>query len=526
MRNVKEVLRLALGEDLSYRAVARSSGLPHTTVADYVRRARGAGLSWPLPEAMDEDALDRALFCRPPAPEGPKAVPDWAALHKELRKKGVTLMLLWHEYREAHPDGYAYSQFNELYRRWKKTIDVVMRQEHKAGEKLFVDFPGMTVPIYDPATGQLALRAELFVASLGASGYLYAEAFPSQGLMYWVAAHVHAFEAIGGCPRLVVCDNLASGVTKANRYEPVVNATYAEMAAHYGVAVMPARAYKPRDKAKAEIGVLLAERWVIARLRHRRFTSLAELNQAITELVAWLNDRPYKRLPGSRRAVFEDLDRPALRPLPAQRYEFATWRRAKLGLDYHVEVRAERHYYSAPYNLVGEVLDVRLSAGTVEVFCKGRRVASHARAHRPGHSTDPAHMPASHRRHAEWTPARVLAWAAKAGPSVAALAEAVMAARPHPEQGFRTCLGIVRLEGRYGPERLEAACARALALRSYTYRSVESILRHGLDRQPLGQDRPLLTHPPATPTCVGPPIATERTSANCWTTRPLRAFTP
>ena len=252
---------------------------------------------------------------------------------------------------------------------------------------------------------------------------------------------------------------------------------------------------QPRDKAKAEIGVLLAERWVIARLRHRHFTSLAELNQAIRELIAWLNERPYKRFPGSRRSVFEALDRPALRPLPEQRYEFATWRRAKLGLDYHVEVRADHHYYSAPYSLVGEVLDVRLSAATVEVFSKGRRVASHLRAHAPGHSTDPAHMPASHRRHAEWTPARILAWAAKAGPSVAALAEAVMAARPHPEQGFRTCLGIVRLGGRYGPERLEAACARALALRSYTYRSVESILRHGLDHQPLWQEKPVLSHP-------------------------------
>ncbi len=496
MRKIRHVLRLALGEQMSYREVGRATALPHTTVADYVRRARAAGLGWPLPEGMDDDAIDRVLFSRPEAPPGAKAVPDWATVHLELRKKrGVTLMLLWDEYRQAHPDGYAYSQFNELYRRWKATIDVVMRQDHKAGERLFVDFPGMTIPVYDPKTGQLAMNAELFVASLGASGYLYAEAFPSQGLMYWVAAHVHTFEALGGCPAIVVCDNLASGVTRAHRYEPEVNATYAEMAAHYGVAVMPARAYKPRDKAKAEIGVLLAERWVIARLRNRRFTSLAELNAAIVGLVAWLNDRPYKRLPGSRRAVFEDLDRPALRPLPATRYEFATWRRAKLGLDYHVEVRAEHHYYSAPYTLVGEVLDVRASAGTVELFHKGRRVASHVRSGQPGHTTDPAHMPSSHRRHASWTPARVMAWASKVGPSTAALAEAVMDRRPHPEQGFRTCLGIVRLSKRYGDERLEAAAARALALRSYTYRSVESILRHGLDRQPLPAERPVLTHP-------------------------------
>ncbi len=336
MRMIREVLRLALGEQMSYRQVAQSLGLPHTTVADHVRRARAAGLSWPLPAQMGDDDLDGALFARPAPPEGPKPVPDWQAVHKELRRKGVTLMLLWDEYREACPGGYAYSQFCELYRRWQKTVDVVMRQEHKAGEKLFVDFPGMTVPVYDPATGELAMQAELFVASLGASGYLYAEAFPSQGLMYWVTAHVHAFEAMGGCPRIVVCDNLRAGVTRAHRYEPDLNATYAEMPAHYQVALMPARPRKPRDKPKAEIAVLLAERWVIARLRRRRFTGLGELNQAIADLVAWLNDRPYKRLPGSRHQMFCELDRPALRPLPEHRYEFATWRRAKLGLDYHV----------------------------------------------------------------------------------------------------------------------------------------------------------------------------------------------
>lgn len=494
MRKIREVIRLTLAEGMSLRQVSASLGVPPTTLAEHVRRIRAAGLTWPLPADLDDDALEAMLFAQPGPRPGARPVPDWAKVHLELRRKGVTLMLLWHEYKQTFPDGYAYSQFNQLYRHWKLHLDVVMRQEHKAGEKMFVDFPGQTVPIYDRRSGQVAMQAELFVAALGASGFLYCEAFPSQELLHWVTAHVHAFSAFNGCPAIVVCDNLRSGVTRPHRYEPDVNATYSEMAAHYGVAIMPARSYKPRDKAKAEMGVLLAERWVMARLRDRHFTTLAEANAAIAELVAWLNNRPFKRLPGSRRSVFEAVDRPALRPLPAERYEFATWRRAKLGLDYHVEIRADRHYYSAPYNLVGEVLEVRCSAATVEVFYKSARVASHVRAYRPGYTTDPVHMPSSHRRHAAWTPARIVGWAAKAGPATAKLAQAVLASKPHPEQGFRTCLGIVRLGEHYGAERLEAACTRALAMRSYSYRSVESMLRHGLDKQPV--QLPLsLTHP-------------------------------
>jgi len=490
MRKVRDVLRLSLGEQLSQRRVAAASGLPRTTVKDYLRRAEAAGLKWPLPADMDDAALEAQLFVSSASPSQCRPLPEWDKVHKELRRPHVTLMLVWLEYKETHPDGYAYSQFAELYRRWRRQTDAVMHHEHKAGEKLFVDFPGETVAIYDERTAEVAMRAELFVAVLGASSYVYAEAVPSQKLLHWVAAHVHTFEHLGGCPAIVVPDNLRSGVTKAHRYEPDINATFAEMAAHYGVAVMPARAYKPRDKAKAEGGVLLVERWIIARLRNRRFCSLAELNEAIADLLAWLNDRPFKKLEGSRRLLFEELDRPALRPLPPDRYEFATWRDARLGLDYHVEVRSERHYYSAPYRLIGEALRVRLSAGTVEVFYKGRRVASHVRAYKPGWSTDPAHMPESHRRHAEWTPSRILAWAAKTGPATAALVEEMMARRPHPEQGFRSCIGIIALSDRYGADRLEAACARAGHAGSYSYRSVQSILRNNLDTKALPASEP------------------------------------
>ena len=496
MRKVRDILRLAVGQGLSVRQVAASLGMPFTTVSDHLRRAREAGLGWPLPEGLCDTDLEAALFAKPPVPptEG-RPLPDWSYVHTELRRPGVTLMLLWMEYKEAHPqDGYGYSQFCLRYRTWQRHVDVVMRQEHRAGEKLFVDFPGQRLAIFDRRTGEVATYAELFVAVLGASNYLFAEAVASQDLSSWITAHVHAFEEMGCVPAIVVPDNLASAVKKAHRYEPDINASYQEMAAHYGVAIIPARAGKPRDKAKVEAGVLLAERWILARLRNRRFYSLGEANAEIAGLVAWLNDRPFKRLPGSRRQLFEELERPVMRPLPAHRYSYGAWKIAvKVNIDYHIE--ADRHYYSVPYQLVGQRVDVRTSAGAVEVFHSGRRVASHLRSFLPGrHTTDAAHMPDSHRRHAQWTPSRIIAWAEHSGPNTAALAKEIMSARTHPEQGYRSCLGIIRLGERYGTERLEAACARALQARALSYRSVESILSHGLDSQPLGERPPPKTH--------------------------------
>jgi transposase len=494
MRKVREIIRLARGEGLPLRQVSAATGVPFTTAADHLRRADRAGLKWPLPDDLDDTALEALLFPKGPAPEPNRPLPDWEHVHRELKRPGVTLTLLWLEYREDHPDGYSYSQFCLRYRAFQTHLDLPMRQEHRAGEKLFVDFPGQRLPICDRRSGEVVTEAELFVAVLGASNLLYAEAVASQGLEHWVAAHVHAFEAFGCVPRVVVCDNLASGVTRAHRYEPDVNATYEEMAAHYGVAVIPTRVGKPRDKAKVEAGVLVAERWILARLRDRRFASLAEANAAIAECVAVINDRPFRKMAGSRRSWFEELERPAMRPLPPTRYEFARWRVGlKVNIDYHVE--SNRHYYSVPYQLVGSRVDVRATASTVEVFCASRRVASHRRDDTPGrHSTDPAHMPESHRRHAEWSPSRIVAWAERTGPATAALAESILASRPHPEQGYRSCLGIIRLGDRYGPERVEAACERALAARALSYRSVESILRHGLDSQPL-RATPARTHP-------------------------------
>ena len=405
---------------------------------------------------------------------------DWSQVHTELKRKGVTLSLLWEEYRQREPRGYRYSRYCELYGQWRGRTDLSMRQVHRAGEKLFVDYSGATVPVIDAETGE-ARQAEVFVAVWGASSFTYAEATWSQSLPDWIGSHVRAFEFGGGLPEIVVPDNLKSGITRPCRYEPEVNPTYQDLAVHYGVAVMPARVRKPRDKAKVEVGVQVVQRWSLARLRHRKFFSLGELNQAIRELLGPLNDRPFRKLAGTRRSLFESLERPVLRPLPAERFLYAEWKKARVLIDYHVEV--EGHYYSVPYQRVSQQLDVRLSAQTVECFAKGKRVASHLRCFRRGaHTTQIEHMPRAHRETAEWTPERLVKWSRTAGPSVGLLVETVMATRAHPQQGFRSCLGLSRLGDRFGSDRLEAACEHALKVEAVSYRSVLSILEAGLDR--------------------------------------------
>jgi transposase len=490
MRKIREALRLCLAEGLSPRQAGIATGLPRTTVRRYVERAAEVGLGWPLPPDLDDRALEERLYGRAaPPPSEQRPMPDWPLVHRELRRKSVTLALTWAEYRAGCPDGFGYTWFTQHYRAWAGRLDVVLRQDHRAGEKLFLDFAGQTIPIVDALTGEV-WQAQLFVAVLGASNYTYAEATVSQAELCWTAAHVNAFEFMVGAPAILVPDNLKAGVTRPHRYEPDLNAAYAELAAHYGCAIIPARPYKPRDKAKVETGVLIAERWILAALRNRTFFSLAEANRAIRERVAWLNNRPFKKLEGSRASLFAELDRPALRPLPPVPYEYATWKRATVSIDYHVEY--ERHYYSVPYALVGERADVRASARTIEVFVRGRRVASHLRSSVVGrHTTESAHMPESHRRHLEWTPGRLVAWGEQTGPATGALVAAILRSRPHPEQGFRSCLGIFRLGRRHGPVRIEAACARALAVGALSYRSIDSILRAGLDRAPLPEPAPV-----------------------------------
>jgi transposase len=496
MLQIRDILRLRHDAGLSLREIARSLNLSLGVVSKYLQLAAAAGLGWPLPAELDEQTLVRKL--QPPAAANLAALPlpNFAELHQQLRRKGVTLLLLWEEYAEANPDEhYCYTYFCRLYREWKQRLSPTMRQTHAPGDKMFIDYCGPTVPIIDSQTGEVR-DAQIFVAVLGASNYTYVEATFTQQLYDWVGSHVRAFEFFGGVPRLLVPDNLKSGVSKACRYEPLLNKTYSEMLEHYDTAALPARPRKPRDKAKVEVGVQIVERWVLARLRKIAFFSLAELNVAIQPLIERLNHKPFKKLPGSRHSQFETLEKPALKPLPPRPYEYAEWKKARVHLDYHIEV--DGHYYSVPHSLIKRQLDVRITASTIECLLNTRRVAIHPRSDRKGgHSTIAEHMPRSHRANLEWTPGRFLNWAIAVGPSTRDLVQRLLSSRPHPEMGFRSCLGLLSLEKRFGKERLEAACRHALTLGSPTRRSVLSILENGLDSQPLPEpaaDSPLPDH--------------------------------
>lgn len=485
MRKIREILRLRFNCECSYQEIAKSIGISSSTANDCVSRAKAACLSWPLSPELTDEQLEMALY--PPSQKinnEQRGIIDWIDIHKELKRKHVTLKLLWSEYKECHPQGIGYSQFCDLYREWRTTLDVWMRQPHKAGERLFVDYAGQTMSVLvDKETGELS-EAQIFVATLGASNYTYIEATWSQSLPDWIQSHVNAFEFFEGCPEIVVPDNLKSGVHKSHLYEPDINPTYQDMAVYYGVAIIPARANTPKDKAKVENGVQQVERQILAKLRNRTFLSLLELNQALRPLLDDLNQRPFQKLTGSRLSHFQEIEKPALKSLPSTRYEYAEWKKVKAGFNYHVEV--ERHFYSVPFTLIKKDLYVRYDTKIVEVFYQGKRIASHIRNYGAyGYTTDALHMPKSHQKHAEWTPERIASWAKKMGEATAQLVEAIMASRSHPQQGFRSCVGILRLAKSYGEDRLEAACRRALYIGAHSYKSVESILKKKRDTHPL-----------------------------------------
>jgi transposase len=498
MRKIRELLRLRWEQHLPQRVIANSLRLSQASVSDYLSRARRAGLAWPLPEALDDARLETLLF--PPLPDVPsdqRPVPDWSAVHRDLRRPNVTLALLWEEYRAATTDGFGYSWFCDLYREWAGRLKPTLRQVHIAGERLFVDFAGHTMEVIDAATGEIH-RAEIFVAVLGASSFIYAEATGSQALADWIGAHVNALNAIGGVPRQIVSDNLKAGITKACFYEPTVNRTYADMAAHYRTAIIPARPYKPRDKAKVEVGVQVVQRWILARLRNRRFFSLAELNRAIRELVDQLNDRPMRGWGTTRRALFEQLDRPALQSLPPTPYEYADWKRCRVNSQPRLPHRDRQAF------LLGAVPAAAPGSGGAD-HGKDRgdlppwQACRHASAQPAPVSTTTVaeHMPSSHRRYRDWTHERIQREAASVGDDTAALVEIVLRSRPHPEQGFRSCIGILGLRKRYSAERLDAACAKALTLGTRSYGSVAAILKNKQDSKTAPQretDQPSLLH--------------------------------
>jgi len=495
MRHLRQMLRLH-HDGVSAREIARTLGVARSTIQDNLGRARRAGLDWPLPAEWSDEILEQRLFARSGVKPGRRrhSEPDWAVLARELKRPGVNLMVLWEEYRQSYPDGYGYSRFCDLYREFERQLSPVMRQHHVAGDKVFVDYSGKKIGIVDPTIGEVR-DAEIFVAVLGASNYTYAQATWTQALPDWIDAHVRMFRFFGGVPRLVVPDNLKSGVHKASFYDPEINRSYAMMAAHYGVGILPARPYRPRDKAKVEAGVRFAQSYILGRLRHQTFFSLAEANRAIAGVLDRMNCHLMRRLGTSRRDLFASLEQGALRALPVSDYEFAEWRLARVGLDYHVEV--EGFYYSVPHALIRAQVDVRITSRTVEVFHRATRVAAHQRRYGgPRHGTDPDHMPSAHRRYAEWSPERFQRWARAIGPDTEGLILAVLANRPHPEQGFRTCLGVLRLFRGLTPARAEAVAARALAIGALTYKSVASILDNNLDRAPQATETPtVIAHP-------------------------------
>ena len=502
MHQAKEILRQKLELGRTHRQVAASLQISAGTVGAVVSRASRAGLAtWAEVAALDEQELEARLYeegkaKRTSAASAERPVPDWAEMHLELRRPGVTLTLLHLEYLEKHPEGFRYTAWCARYSAWLERQTPRMRQVHVGGDKMFVDYSGKKARLFDAATGEVT-EVELFVAVLGASSYTFVEASRSQRAPDFTASVARALAFFGGVPRAVVPDQLKSAVVKACRYEPAIQRTLDELAQHYGTTILPARPRSPRDKAKVETAVLVAQRWVLARLRHDRFGSLAELNARIGELALELNARPMRVYRASRRELFERLDRPALSPLPETPFEAAVWKAVRLNVDYHAEF--DGHFYSASHTLLGEKLWLRATASTVELWHLGRRVAAHARSFVRGrHSTAPEHMPAAHRAHAEWSPSRILGWARNVGPSVAALSEAILAERKHPEHGYRSCLGLFRLAKRYGEARVEAACARALVVGARSYRHVESILQHGLDRAPVldgdAREAPALLH--------------------------------
>jgi len=488
MRMIREILRLHYTCGFGKKKISRSLGCSRQSVSNYIKRAREAGLTWPLPtELDDEDRLEKFLYPKGAEiigvgrPVSNKPQPDCNYIHQELKKKGVTLNLLWEEYKSDHPDGYQLSHFRGIYRQWRKTVNLSMRQNHKAGEKAFSDFAGGTLNITNEMTGEVT-AAHMFVCALGASSYTYARLFWSEDSEAWCTGHALAFAFFQGCPEIIVPDNPKPVTTKACPYEPDINPSFNQMANHFAVAVIPARVRKPKDKATVESAVGVATRWILAVLRKRTFFSLPEANKAVAELLEKLNDKPFKKLPGCRRSRYEEIDKPALRPLPVHQYEYMHVKYASVHFaDYHVDY--EGNWYSAPYQYRGRRIEVRASLNTIEIFLKGKRIASHPRSFNKGNRfTVPEHRPKSHREYGAWPPERMIRWAATIGPEAKCLIEQILQKQQHPELGYRSCLGILRLSKLYGNERLNAACARALAINAYSFKSVNSILKSGLDK--------------------------------------------
>lgn len=494
MHKAREVLRLILEIKLKDREIAESCGIAHMTVNNYRTLIREQNLSYRQVVLMSDNALENVLKCKKGRKKQlDRPQPDFDYIHQELQRKGVTRQLLWEEYKEYHPDGYGRTQFCDLYNSWRQKLDLSMRQEHKGGEKMFVDYSGQTVVITNPKTGEFK-NAQIFVAVLGASNYTYAEASWSQKLPDFITSHVNAFRFFEGVPELVVPDNLKSAVNKPCLYDPEINRSYHEMALHYGTVIMPARVRKPQDKAKAEVGVQIVQRWILAAIRHRQFFSLEALNLEIKDLLEKLNQKPFKKLTGSRVERYEAYEYPNLKPLPQNPYTYAEWCKTRVSNDYHITL--DHHYYSVPYTAVNKVVDIRSTPKTVEIFYRNKRIAAHKRSFKPDEKTTVlGHMPKSHQMYLTITPSVIKDWAAKTGPATQNLIQDIIANKQSEDAAYRSCLGIMRLNKSYPIERIEKACGRALDIGGCSYKSIKSILEKGLDQeQPevISTDQPII----------------------------------
>ncbi len=486
MRKISEILRQRYTLNHSYREIANSLNISIGSVSDYLSRAKAAGLTWPLPDDMTDETLFSMLFLPTSKADKKHVKADWEQIYKEYRKKGMTLRLLWREYREQYPEGLGYSQFCHHYQVYSKTLNPVMHQCHQAGEKTFVDYAGMTMEWIDAITGEIH-KAQVFVGCLGASQYVFAEATATQQLSDWITSHIHMFEYFGGVTEMLVPDNLKSGVTKAHRYDPDINPNYQHLCEHYGTAIVPARAMSPKDKAKVENAVGIVERQLMAPLRHRTFTSLAEINVALKEGLKKLNMQPFQKMKTSRDELFQTVDKPALKPLPLARYQYAQWKKAKVALDYHINF--DEHFYSVPYQHIRQTIEIRATGKTIECFLKQQRIASHIRSYdRYRYTTLTEHMPKSHQVQAEYSLNFIMENAKKIGLNTSAFIEHMLSARAFPQQAYRACYGLIRLENRFNAFRLEKACAKGLLIGATRYQEIETMLKNHLEEVPLPEN--------------------------------------
>ncbi len=490
MKKLREILRLKLEARLTIRAIQRTLQISVGAIQKTIARAKELELTWDKVQSMDEQQLTDLFYpAKASLPATLYELPDWNEVHRELSRKGMTKQLLWEEYAEAHPGGcYSYSRYCRLYKTWLKKQKRSMRQIHKAGEKLFVDYAGQTVPIVNPATGEVD-QAQVFVAVLGASNYIFSEATRSQKLIDWTGSHVRAFEFFGGVPELIIPDNLRSGVSKACRYDPDLNSSYQQLAAHYATVIIPARPRKPKDKSKAEIGVQIIERWILARLRHHTFFSLREINLCIQSLLEEVNNKPYQKLNGTRKEWFESIDKPVLRPLPERPYEYTEIKAVKVNIDYHVQF--DSHCYSVPHHLVGERIEIHAKANVIAFYFYNQRITSHVRQYYPGMTTSPEHMPERHQKHHQWTPGRLMNWAKSIGDEVLVWVKALLAQKEHPEQAYRVCLGLLNLSGSFDDARLNKACLIANNKKLYRLKQVKNILKSNQDKLITAEEKQL-----------------------------------